>query len=272
MLDNSKEGFDEKIINANIENCARFCKMTAKCAGFSYDKNNSICYPSVTPILGKPGSSIYRNDYNKKFTTCNKLFTMTEPINESSETIKKPNSIFLCMEDGKDNYFIAHNYKDIYELDPKKENKNPYDDYPIKPYVWANENDLQISPVDWNKIKDNYEPSKNSIDVVDVHSINQIMDEKNNMLLDYKKTNLMSDGDFYKTYQCIDEVPLTECLNYCNGKEDCVGVEFNQSFIRDNIIRKNVCCPKVTIGNLVERSDDYKNGNFYVKQMIKNII
>lgn len=258
----SNEGFDEKITNATFENCARFCKMTANCAGFSYDNENNLCYPSSTYILGKPTSSIYKKEYSPKFKTCNKTFAIKNPMNESGDNIKRPNAIYQCSEPNKENYFLMHNKDKVTQIDLKSANTNEFNDYPIKPYMWSNNEDLFLAPVDWENLKSIYNIKDNNIDIVDAHKLNSDA----GFLTTFKRSDLMSSGKYFKHYQCIDDIPLEECLDYCSNKNECIGVEFNPSFIKDNILYNNICCPKSSLGDLITRPPKYNKGNFYIKE------
>lgn len=256
------EGFDEKITSATLENCTRFCKMTANCSGFSYDDKNNLCYPSVTPILGRPGSSIYKDKYSSRLKTCNKTFAIKNPMNESADNIKRPNAIYRCSEPEKEDYFLMHNQDKLAQINLKSANNNKFNDYPIKPYLWPNDSDLVLAPVDWENLKSIYNIKDNSIDIVNAHQLNP----NAGFLTTFKRSDQMSTGKYYKHYQCIDDIPLSECLDYCANKNECKGVEFNPSFIKDNILYHNVCCPKSSIGELISRPSKYNKGNFYIKE------
>jgi hypothetical protein len=278
------EGYDEKITNATFENCARFCKSTAQCAGFDY-KNNQ-CYPSMTPILGKPGNSLFKDEYNQKFSRCNKAFTIQEPMKEEANTVKRPNGTFIChnlqnSEDKniesliKDNdgskIYAFHNRDYIEVLDG--ETPPAYDDYDIIEHKWKDRNGFDKNSIDWNDIKHLYVVNKPSI--INEETIKN--DIKNNQpITGYKITNEFNNGSYLHKFQCVDDVEFKNCIGYCNNSDDCIGVEFNPHY--EEIIeqdgkkyikyRKNLCCPKRTIGDYQTRPAKFKQGKFYYKQKI----
>ena len=67
--------------------------------------------------------------------------------------------------------------------------------------------------------------------------------------------------------RCLTDVKLEECLSYCSQNNECDGVEYNMYYKQNGSGNQNICCPKLNIGNLVERDEKNKYGNVYIKQM-----
>ena len=81
------------------------------------------------------------------------------------------------------------------------------------------------------------------------------------------------------------KVDFDDCARYCSNHAGCRGFEWNPEYVypvqtdkgQSMTIATNVCCPKRTIGEFVDRVDQktqdksaglygkYKNGHFYFK-------
>jgi len=70
-----------------------------------------------------------------------------------------------------------------------------------------------------------------------------------------------NDGDYLNQYKCVDNITLTNCMDYCLKNDQCVGIEYNPVFGT----RTNVCCPKRTIGQFHPRKWIHRHGRFYAK-------
>lgn len=135
------EHYNARLNNTDLNKCAEFCKTTAGCFGFGYDKNNQICYPSKTLIDGAPTDSdvLYRDQYNKNNPSCNKLEPIIDPDPMPPFDLRRKNSIFVCKETEdlqpqwylhSDNKFTnigeGKNIDEIFNVD----------EYPINAYSW----------------------------------------------------------------------------------------------------------------------------------------
>lgn len=68
-------------------------------------------------------------------------------------------------------------------------------------------------------------------------------------------------GVFLFNHKCARNIPKRNCLEYCLNNKNCIGVEYNPRFFR----QENVCCPYKSIGDFVERKDMHRSGSFYRK-------
>lgn len=74
-------------------------------------------------------------------------------------------------------------------------------------------------------------------------------------------------GEYLRNYRCVENIPLNQCLDYCSGRESCVGSEHNTKFGQ----HRDVCCPYRTIGRFEPRRYIHRNGKFYVKNLQEEI-
>lgn len=144
------EGYDARYSDMDINTCAEFCKTTAGCYGFGYDKEKKICYPSKSIIVGKPLNSIFKNYFSYDNAVCNKV----EPINEATKNPsfekRRANSLFVC-SDGQNKYpkYYLHNGGTFVDIGAGKNIDDIFDieNYDVKPYNWPN-NRLDYDQID----------------------------------------------------------------------------------------------------------------------------
>ena len=77
----------------------------------------------------------------------------------------------------------------------------------------------------------------------------------------YNRYDDQNEGEFLRDYECVANIKLKPCLDYCTSRPSCVAVEYNPVFGD----RRNVCCPYKTIGKFAPRTHNYRTGRFYVK-------
>jgi len=115
------EHYDDRFANYNFDKCAEFCKTTAECYGFGYDRENSVCYPSRKSISGKPANinTRFRDQYSPNNSACNKIEPIILPGNIIPFDKRRKNSIFVCSEkEGLHPQWYLHshgNFKNIGE-------------------------------------------------------------------------------------------------------------------------------------------------------------
>jgi len=95
------EGYDARLKDTGFDECAKFCRTTANCRAFGYDKINKICYPSQVLITGRPLDSIFRDEYLYTNASCNKEKFIENPAINPSFEERRSNSVFACTEDYK---------------------------------------------------------------------------------------------------------------------------------------------------------------------------
>lgn len=137
------EGYDARIKDTNFDECAKFCRTTANCRAFGYDKFKKICYPSQTVIAGRPIDSIFRDEFLYTNATCNKEKYIEDPSTEPSFEERRSNSIFTCTEDYKKApQFYLYNKNTFTNIGEGKNIDNIFDIdvYEVKPFNWPRNN------------------------------------------------------------------------------------------------------------------------------------
>jgi hypothetical protein len=135
------EHYNARLVNTDLVKCGEFCKTTAGCFGFGYDKNNQICYPSKSLIDGAPTDSdvLYRDQYNKNNPSCNKLEPIIQPDKKPPFDNRRKNSIYVCKEteDLQPQWYLHSDNKFTNIGDGKNiDGIFNVDDYPINAYQW----------------------------------------------------------------------------------------------------------------------------------------
>ena len=173
------EGYEDRFTGTSIDACANFCKTTAGCTSFAYDKTNDICYPSQVVISGNPIQSNHKDSYSKDHLHCNKVDTVKVPTKDLPFDERKSNAMFVCYEDeGKHPQLYFHNQGKLNRLD---EGQNfdylpEVDNYEVKPYRWPQSkyNKDQLELLYEDRLKQYYLPST----VTDMDRVRQISQEQ----------------------------------------------------------------------------------------------
>lgn len=137
------EGYDARLKETNFDECAKFCRTTANCRAFGYDKFNKICYPSQVLITGRPLDSIFRQEYLYTNATCNKEKFIEDPQQYPSFKDRRSNSIFVCTEDYKKApQFYLYNKSEFKNIGEGKNIDEIFDIdvYEVKPFNWPRNN------------------------------------------------------------------------------------------------------------------------------------
>lgn len=335
------EGYDERLENTSFEKCAEFCKTTAGCFGFGFEKEKKICYPAKETISGRPldPKILYKDDYQKSNATCNKLEPIKKPEVGIPFSDRRANSVYVCTEaEGYHPQWYLHYNKTFKNIGEGKNIDEIYDvdEYNVKSYTWPT-NKYDVNKLDYlleqrdkqtinagnitnverieNPLPERIIPSEElpPTPVTKVRNLdfnlNQVIDkgaeimrnirnslilpaddaivmnpeavfipERNTMVderqapgdekyIVYRTFQDMNDGAYLNRYKCVDNITKKNCLKYCVDQPACVGVEYNPNFGE----RKNVCCPKRSVGTFKPRDNDYKYGRFYLKQVKDNL-
>lgn len=133
------EGYDARYTNTEFSDCAKFCKTTAGCYGFGYNKYTKTCYPSQTTINGLPTDSIFKDQFTYSNSVCNKVKPITISNKEPSFVDRRSNSVFVCSENAntQPSYYFHNN--DMFENIGEGRNIDDIFDvdmYEVKPYNW----------------------------------------------------------------------------------------------------------------------------------------
>lgn len=244
------ENFDNRIERLLERNCGTLCTNVNDCGAFAYDASNNVCWISKDKIFKKPISSLYTQDYNKKFMRCNKLAKIDDPvIAKSSDYVN--NAIYQCKpteESKSDTYTLyTENTSKSGELtDLKSTDMNKY----------------KISELDWPTLF-------NPLDFSDVKLI-IYPDKKKLYIMREKDTEYL--GEPLYEHECVANIEKKDCITSCLDDIECQGTEYNTSFIQNkngkSIRYRNVCCPRKAISKIIPRRDDFMNGKFYFKNSI----
>jgi len=85
-------------------------------------------------------------------------------------------------------------------------------------------------------------------------------------------------GQYLLAHQCVVNVPLFDCLKYCENNPECAGTEWNKAIVKQSdtgkfdYLYENVCCPKTVIKQIIPRRDKMDRGRFYVKKELKDMM
>jgi hypothetical protein len=74
-------------------------------------------------------------------------------------------------------------------------------------------------------------------------------------------------------HKCSANISQHDCVKFCLNNSDCVGIEWNPTYTPkissgEYELHRNVCCPKRLIVKIIPRREEFKNGNFYLKEKI----
>ena len=279
------EGYDEKIIDSSFENCARYCKLTENCSGFFYNHQNNICYPSRD-------NTNYENidlknwyfENQKDYIQCNKKAPIKTINIFNTHSLSALNATYDCLNldkndkikeqvlsqikdykfntDNPQEVLMMQNFNKVYYLDKDNQNNHTLIHYDIMPHDWKD-----------NNTKSWLELEKYHINEENKKSLNNLTPRYDTVELDgYISTDNYNNGEFLEDHQCVDNIKFNDCINYCSDNEQCKGVEFIPYHINDingeRILKQNICCPKSSIGDSVERPLMFSNGKFYKKDKI----
>ena len=300
LEDNGLENFDGKISNVTLTQCGTECTISENCSGFAYKPVIGTCYLAKRGILGEPMNSPYRSEYSKLDRRCNKI----NPINDVdfiNDLTLTQNSIYVC-SDGENNENtefqyanlgassletgdtigasagrgvptkvadrpatsnpVAVNY-DIFELEyPDPDLGSLKDMNPNFPKL-VRQSDEQIRS-EQRKLSGKPIPD---IEREQVLISNDLTDESGRSA--FIESDMEYLGQYLLGHQCVVNVPLYDCLKFCDNDAKCAGTEWNKSIIRsdgkDNHVYENVCCPKQVIKKIIPRRNQFSRGKFYVK-------
>lgn len=242
-----KEHYDSRISGVSEDDCGKACTIAYGCQGFGYDSEKAKCYISKLPIAGQPSTnSLYSDEYSSGQKRCNKNNPIMPEVDQKSNITnykKLQNTIYSCANNERDSYTL-------YEI----VNGN------ITPIRKSDIKDLSYKPYELNEIE--YPKFKKDMELIDIVG-DQIEKNKNYMM--FVKDMQEHLGQYLFPYKCVDNVSEKECLDTCVKYDDCTGVEWNPVYIENGKERKNVCCPKKIIDQIITRRHDFINGRFYTK-------
>jgi hypothetical protein len=141
IKDNNIEHYDERLTNTTFDQCAKFCKTTANCYGFGFDRQTQTCYPSRSTIVGKPldPSILFKDYYSPSDATCNKVNPITEAGSSISFEKRRDNSVSVCTErEGLHPQWYLQSHDQFINIGEGKNIDEIFDidDYTVNNYRW----------------------------------------------------------------------------------------------------------------------------------------
>jgi hypothetical protein len=272
-----REHYDAKMSNITLNECGTECTIGENCGGFGYKPITKECYLSKRGILGAPQDSIYEDEYNKLDKRCNKINRITDEDRLDEITLTR-NSVYVC-SDGENNSVTSMQFANLGSSSLDGPLTTPFDrsDSDVIPSTQIAYKTLRI---EWPTTKVNLQPKYDiNIDKQHIQSINDIENEDYKMKNNKKKKKNMfveSDreylGQYSLAHQCVVNVPLYDCIKFCDDDDDCAGAEWNKTILKtdgkQNYMYENVCCPKRVISQIIPRRQQFNRGKFYVKKEI----
>ncbi len=264
MINSSKievEGYDAKISNLTEIQCGTECTTGQNCYGFGYKPIEKSCYLANKAILGAPENSLYTDEYSKLDRRCNKINRIKDDDFVDDKSITR-NSVYIC-SDGENNINTEFQYANFGSTSLEDTNGNH-----MAPTTVTY--DLHI--VDYPTEKKDVEPI--GLASYNLKKKNQTESKTNNKY-GFVESNKEFLGQYLLAHQCVVNVPLYDCLKFCEDNEYCAGTEWNYSLMKvensDYYVYEKVCCPKGIIKKIIPRRDKVGRGKFYVKQKIEDM-
>lgn len=259
------ENYDIEIPDLTVDECGTRCTQGVNCTGFAYKPTEAKCYLSKTAILGEPMNSIYSDAYSKLDRRCNKIFRITDDRPIDGNTMTR-NSIYIC-SDGEKNTATQYQYANNGGTALETATTTIFDRADMDIATPVNVS-YKVYDIDYPKVKPDDSKLKPFI-------------TKGNKPKENEYGFVESDKEFLGQYmlahQCVVNVPLFDCLKYCENNENCAGTEWNKSLVirsdTDNkdYLYENVCCPKSVIKQIIPRRNKMNRGKFYVKKKLQDI-
>lgn len=264
-----KEHYDFEIPNISLTECGTQCTEAINCVGFGYKPIEKTCYLSKTAILGEPMESIYGDQYSKLDRRCNKINRITDDKRVDGNTLTE-NSIYVC-SDGQNNVATEFQYANLGSTSLESTRSTIFDRADSDRLTPVNVK-YKVHEIVWPK--DKSEQKEIRLSYVD-SGTNGSAKETVYGFIESDKEFL---GQYMLAHQCVVNVPLFDCLKYCEKEPNCAGTEWNKSVIKkssdgaNNYLYENVCCPKAVIKQVIPRRNEFDRGRFYVKQPLQDIM
>jgi len=242
-----KEQFDAKVLDSSKEQCGSICTKTYNCFAFAHDDATKSCYLSTNPIITRPLESVYGDEYKVDMPRCNKPHAIRNDFDLTFDKYSlEKNTIYGCLNKEEDNEIKSVSIVD----DTIKEIEYDKSEFKVAPYI--------LNELNWPRFKKDIlpsyftDPNKDKI-------LSYTADDKNEYL-----------GQYLFKEKCLKDVQYSDCAKKCGIEKTCVGFEYNPAaVIKENNIEyidRGICCPKTKIDKTIPRSNECKNGTFYIKK------
>lgn len=259
------EHYDAKISNITLTYCGTECTKGYNCAGFGYNHVGGQCFLSKKAIIGKPLDSLYSDEYTKLDRRCNKINRLTDNIRIDGNTLTQ-NSVYICA-DGEKNVATQYQYANLGASSLEGDKTVIFTDGDVAETSTPENVGYETYDIKWPTEKKDLEllPNNRSPDIVPDKTTKYGFVESDKEFL----------GQYALAHQCVVNVPLYDCLKYCENNPKCAGTEWNKGMVKTdgttNRLYENVCCPKSIIRQIIPRRNEFNRGKFYVKKELKDI-
>jgi hypothetical protein len=259
------EHYDAKISNITLTRCGTECTKGINCAGFGYNHVDGQCFLSKRAIIGKPYESLYTDEYTKLDRRCNKINRLTDNIRIDGNTLTQ-NSVYICA-DGENNVATQFQYANLGATSLEGDKTAIFTDGDVAETSMPENVGYETYEIKWPTEKKD----------IELHSSTN--NEDNETTKSVKYGFIESDKEFLGQYalahQCVVNVPMYDCLKYCENNPNCAGTEWNRGMVKTdgtaNRLYENVCCPKSIIKQIIPRRNEFNRGKFYVKKELSDI-
>lgn len=260
------ETYDAKMSFLTLAECGTQCTEGSGCVGFGYKPSTGECYLSRDGILGRPYNSLYEDEYSRLDKRCNKINKISDSDRIDENTLTQ-NSVYLC-SDGENNVSSQYQFANYGASSLEPVGYTIFDKsdgdilaptgviYPTRHIEWPSEKrDLLPGFLTEDDLSET--------------------DEQETIKYGFVESDKEFLGQYALSHQCVTNVPLYDCLKYCEQNIECAGVEWNKGLIKfdgnNNQLYENVCCPKKIIAKVIPRRKQFNRGRFYVKKDMKDL-
>lgn len=263
-IDGLHEHYDAKISNITLPYCGTECTKAMNCAAFGYNPVGGQCYLAKKAIIGKPYDSLYSDEYTKLARRCNKISRLTDNVRIDGNTLVQ-NSVYICA-DGENNVATQYQYANLGSTSLEGDKTLIFTDGDSARTTMPENVGYETYDIKWPTEKRELELSTSNTNL-------KIAD--NNVKHGFVESDKEFLGQYALAHQCVVNVPLYDCLKYCENEPDCAGTEWNKGMVKTdgttNRLYENVCCPKSIIRQIIPRRNEFNRGKFYVKKALSDI-
>lgn len=266
--DDKLEFYDLEIPDITVNECGTRCTEGLNCAGFAYKPIEAKCYLAKSPILGRPMESLYSESYSKLDRRCNKINRILDDKRIDGNTLTQA-SVYIC-SDGEMSTATEFQYANLGSSSLESARTTIFDRADKDKSTPVNVR-YEVYDIEWPKEKpivSDLTPKLGTDSKTDAQIKSGFIESDKEFL-----------GQYLLAHQCVTNVPLFDCLKYCENNPKCVGTEWNRAIVRRSrsdgdfdYLYENVCCPKAVIKQTIPRRNEFDRGRFYVKKDLSELI
>ena len=180
------EGYDDRIINTNLQDCAHLCKTIHDCYGFAYDDKHKICFPAQKIIDNQTNDFIFKKDISfDKHIICNKFIPIITPTNNPSTPERKSNSMYTCSDKKAKPVLYYENDNKMTHID-NGQNLDfilNVDDYKVALYNWPSGNIVNNTQDAYILETNNIQPIQQDVSDLSVYLSNNYISNSERQLI-----------------------------------------------------------------------------------------